>query len=69
VRFTLPATTEAWIGIYDISGRLVRTCVDNTLRAGVYSFRLDLRDVRSGIYFVRMWTPQKTLRERLVLMR
>jgi PKD repeat protein len=69
VRFTLPATGDAWVGIYDIAGRLERTCVDNTLRAGVYSFRIDLGGIRPGIYFVRLWTPQGTRRERIVITR
>jgi len=69
VRFMLPTTSETWIGIYDLSGRLVRTCVDNTLRAGVYSFRLDLADVRPGVYFLRLWTPHGTRRERFALTR
>ena len=69
VRFTLPVASETWIGIYDLSGRLVRTCVDNALRAGVYSFRLDLANVRSGVYFLRLRTPRGTLRERFVLTR
>jgi hypothetical protein len=41
--------------------------VDNALRAGVYSFQTDLSGVRPGIYFLRMWTPGGTLRQRFAL--
>jgi hypothetical protein len=56
-----------WIGIYDLSGRLVNTCLDHELRAGSYTFQPDLSDVRPGIYFLRLWTPHGTLRERFAL--
>jgi len=69
VRFALPTASEVWIGIYDLSGRLVNTCLDHELRAGSYTFQPDLSDVRPGIYFLRLWTPHGTLRERFALMR
>ena len=69
IHFTLPTGSETWIGIYDLSGRLVHTCVDNELRAGIYSFQYDLSGVRPGVYFLRMWTPGGTLRQRFALTR
>jgi PKD repeat protein len=69
VHFALPVGSEAWIGIYDLSGRLVQTCIDGELRAGDYTLHPDMSGVRPGVYFLRLWTPRGTLRQRFALMR
>ncbi len=60
VRFELPAAADVTMGVYDISGRLVRTLLaGENHAAGVHSVRWDGRDTAgraqaSGTYFVRM---------------
>ena len=60
VRFELPAATEVTVGVYDVSGRLVRTLLRGENReAGLHGVRWDGRDAAgraqaSGTYFVRM---------------
>jgi len=68
VRFSTPQNGPVRVDLYDLQGRLVRPCVYNVLNAGAYRFKLDLGDVRPGVYFVNLWTPQATRHEKLVLM-
>jgi hypothetical protein len=56
-----------WLSLYDVSGRQVRTYLNNILDAGEYSLQRDLSDVSPGVYFVRLWTPSATLHERVVI--
>ena len=59
IRFTLPADQAVRLAVYDISGRLVKTLVDEVRRAGDNAVRWDGTDrsnraVASGAYFVRL---------------
>ena len=69
MRFTTPVRGPVRVGVFDLSGRLVRPCVDNVLDPGSYSFQVDLGNATPGMYFVRLWTPQDTRHEKFVLMR
>lgn len=58
--FAIPAGgAKVNVSVYDISGRLVRTLVDDVRSAGLHSVEWDGRDsggqhVASGVYFTRM---------------
>ena len=59
IRFDLPRDARATIRVYDVTGRLVRTLVDDALPGGRHSATWDGADrggsrVASGVYLVRM---------------
>jgi len=58
-RFALPRPAHARIRVFDVSGRLVSTLVDERIEAGRHESVWDGRDqsgnrVASGVYFIRM---------------
>ena len=59
INYQLPAKSEVSLRIYNTSGRLVRSLVDETLEPGYYGAIWDGRDssgrrVSSGVYFYRL---------------
>jgi hypothetical protein len=59
IRYQLPRSNHTTIKIYDISGRLIKTLVDEKQIAGYYTIQWDGRDksgnkASSGIYFTRI---------------
>ena len=53
-----PATVE----VFDAQGRLVQTVMQNeTIITGPHEKLLDLSNLRSGPYFIRLSTPENTL--------
>ena len=59
LRFALPRPAHARVRVFDVSGRLVSTLVDERLEAGRHESVWDGHDqagnrVASGVYFVRM---------------
>jgi hypothetical protein len=54
------------MGLYDVSGRLVRKWVDGVLDPGEYQIRADAGHVAPGIYFIRLWTPEASRIEKLI---
>jgi hypothetical protein len=71
VRFELPRAATVRLRVCDASGRVVRTLVDGTREAGVHDLAWDGRDdagrrVGSGVYLMRLVTPQGSRTQRVV---
>lgn len=61
IEFEIPYKNYVNVGIYDASGRIVKTLIDNTLTAGRRTIAWDRKDeqgkyVSQGIYFVKLTT-------------
>ncbi len=56
--FRTGGTGEVRLGVYDITGRLVRQSVNSILGAGDYRNAMDLSGLASGAYFCRLTTPE-----------
>ncbi|MCH7760839.1 VCBS repeat-containing protein [candidate division TA06 bacterium] len=86
IRYTLPAIsdqrsavsgtkkTHVRLAVYDISGRLVRTLVDEGHMRGSHQVRWDGKDrygekLSSGVYFYRLALENGTLTRKLILLR
>jgi hypothetical protein len=70
-RFGLARAGEVQLELYDVSGRRVRSLASGTLAAGEHFTAWDGRDqrgnaVQPGVYFVRLVTPSRTFRARVV---
>ena len=50
-RFRMPAAGDVQLGMYDVAGRLVRSCLDGWYEAGTYLKGMDLTGVQPGVYF------------------
>jgi hypothetical protein len=59
IRYQLPVETRTTLRIYDVTGRLVRTLVDELKKAGTYAMSWDGKNdagltVSTGVYFSRL---------------
>jgi hypothetical protein len=54
VEYSLPQSEHVTLEIYDLLGRVVATPVDGTRRAGRHTARMDVGQLSSGIYIVRL---------------
>ena len=74
IALALPEATEADVAIFDATGRRVRALHQGALPAGRQEWSWDGRDaygraVASGVYFVRLQTPQASAVRRVVMSR
>jgi uncharacterized delta-60 repeat protein len=74
IYYQLPVTTEVSIGVYDITGKLVKMLVGWPEVAGYKAISWDGKDtigrwVPNGLYFVRMVTPEYTATKKVVLIK
>ncbi len=56
IQYSLPVQTKVSVQIFDVSGRLVETLVNELTPAGQHSIAWNSLDASSGVYLVRMET-------------
>jgi hypothetical protein len=71
ISYTISEPTNAALRIYDASGKLVKTLVDEFKSSGIYTVSWDGRDdinrkVAEGIYFYTLETPKQNLTKKLI---
>ncbi len=74
IRFDLPRTTDVSLRIYDVSGRLVCTLVDEVLQAASHSVAWDGQDdsgrrVASGVYYYRLNAGENSTTQKMMLVK
>ncbi len=74
IKYEVPATSRIHVGIYDISGRLIKTLVEEPQQPGHYTVTWNGKDavgrtVSSGIYFARLVTEGYEATRRMVFMK
>ncbi|HXJ69664.1 MAG TPA: T9SS type A sorting domain-containing protein, partial [Verrucomicrobiae bacterium] len=68
-RFRMTEAGAVQLGMYDVAGRMVRTCVDGWFEAGEYLKGLDLAGVQPGVYFCILRAPGGNARTAFVVTR
>ncbi|MCK4256258.1 T9SS type A sorting domain-containing protein, partial [candidate division WOR-3 bacterium] len=56
ISFTIPKNEHVSIKIYDVKGSLINKLVDERLNAGIHSTTIDIENLTSGVYFLKMDT-------------
>lgn len=54
ISYSLPAATDITLALYDITGRLVETLVNEVQQPGIHQIRWDRKSNPSGVYFYRL---------------
>ena len=57
------------LSVYDLRGRLVEELINGHMEAGSYKIKWHAGESSSGVYLVRMVTPQTVFNRKLVLMK
>jgi hypothetical protein len=66
--FTLKQASDVTLKLYDASGRMLRTLVDNRRAAGTHNVNLNTADLLSGVYFYTLSSDAKTVTKKLVVL-
>jgi hypothetical protein len=69
IRYAVPKQSRVHIRLYDVSGRLVRTLLDETLAPGHYETVFNAKSLPSGIFFYKMEAEDFEETKRLVLLK
>ncbi len=69
ISYTLPKNGSVKLEVFDVTGRLVSTIVDQRQTAGYYSLSFDGSNLASGIYFYRLKTANQTKIRKMTLIK
>ncbi|MEO0092363.1 MAG: T9SS type A sorting domain-containing protein, partial [candidate division WOR-3 bacterium] len=74
IRYSLPIESKVSLQLYDISGRLIKTLVNEEKKPGNYSLTFNTKTLgscplRAGVYFLSLQTEKKRIIERLVVVK
>jgi len=69
IQYSLPTECDVTLSVYDATGRLMETIVDQRQGAGVFQARWDARGHTDGVYFCRLTAGNLTETRKMVLVR
>ncbi len=69
IRYWIGAPEAVRIEVYDLSGRRVRTLVDEARAAGEHSVRFDASGLASGTYIYRLRAGEREIERRMLLLK
>ena len=67
--YGVPVTTRVQITMYDVSGRLVSTIVDEVKPPGYYDMQLGIQKLPTGVYFILMHADEFVAVHKLLILR
>ncbi len=69
IRYSLSAEGKVLLQLYDISGRLIKTLVNEEKKPGNYALTFNTKTLSYGVYFLSLQTEDKRIIERLVVVK
>ena len=69
IHYQIPSQIPVTLGIYDLTGGLVKTLVNETQESGSYQVEWESKGIPSGVYFYRLVAGEFTSTRKLVLLR
>jgi hypothetical protein len=69
IKFSLPVSGKVRLDVYDITGKIVATLVDNEMQSGNHSVELNAAGLSSGIYIYRIRANQFTAAKKFTLLK
>lgn len=69
IRFDVAQQGHVRVDVFDVTGRLVSTLVDQVMSAGSYQATFDGADLPSGMYLYRMTAGTQVLTQKMLLLR
>ena len=69
IRLSVVARQASLLQIYDVTGRLVETFINETLEPGTYEIIWDARSHPAGIYFIQMTAGRNRQVQKLILLK
>ena len=69
LEFEIEDACEVRLNVYDVNGRMVAELISGQLNAGHYQHTFNATDLPSGVYLVRLTTPNFTATKKMMLLK
>ena len=67
--YAIPKAAFVAVRLYDASGRMVRSIVEETRSAGYHTMTIDAESLHPGIYFIKLETSHTTLSRKCIVVK
>ena len=65
VRFDVPEVSRVELQVYDVTGKLVETLLDDKMTAGQHQYTWQPQEMATGTYFLRLITANQTFTQKV----
>ena len=69
ISFSLSKPGKVSLAVYDMTGRLIKKIADKEFSEGNHQITLNTKDLKSGIYLLRMQMQETVLAKKLVVVK
>jgi hypothetical protein len=69
IKYSIPTKTRIQISMYDVTGRLSRELINEIQDVGIYRKTIDMTSLPQGVYFVKLYTSNKSKIQKIVLLK
>ena len=69
IKFSIPETQQVTLKVYNLMGREVVTLVDQELQAGYHTTKWHASNMASGIYFYKLMSEKKAIKQKMLLLK
>ena len=69
IKFSIPETQQITLKVYNLMGREVVTLVDQELQAGYHTTKWHAGNMASGIYFYKLMSEKKAIKQKMLLLK
>ncbi|MFA5034104.1 MAG: LON peptidase substrate-binding domain-containing protein [bacterium] len=69
LKYSVIRELQVKVTLYDASGRLVKTLLNETVKSGSHTLAFDSKNLANGIYLIRLETGEFKVTKKLVIMR
>jgi hypothetical protein len=69
ITYSVPFQSHVSVSLYDVSGRQIMNLVNSDHQPGHYTLTIDAKDLRAGIYFIRLKTQSTTLSHKCMVIK
>lgn len=69
IGYRLPIQAHATLDVFDITGRHIRTLVDQTVPAGLHTVPFDASELSSGLYMYRLQAGSQSVTRRMIFIK
>ena len=69
IAFTINNNAKVLLELYDIKGRKIETLIDKNLHTGHHNIAWNGNEYSSGIYFIRLNTPEFEIKQKITLLK
>ena len=69
IGYGMPVSGHVEMTVFDVTGRKVQTLISGQMEAGNHTYNWTPSDITSGVYFIRLTTPEGTLTRQAMVIR